>query len=404
MGRRKTLPTGVTIRQYATGREVLVVTFTYKGKTCRETLSIEPTPANIKYAERLRASVQLAIVQQTFDYPAFFPDSPNAHRFDSSKYARRSVAELCEEAIDEAERLETLEKSTLATRIRQHRAQIEPNFSDVSVVELRTSHLEDWIIRSGLKKTSAEAAMSTMRLVIRRALADQVITVNPISYIDWRRVIKKEERMRKSKDEIDPFRDSEIAAILAHARTEKNIYQFAFYTGLRLQELPLVKWANVDWERDTLLLDEAYGTTLTGGNYVKRTKTDQQRTVLMLPPALDALRAQQHLTQMKSEYIFLNPRTGEPYQLQHLNRKWTFCLRRAKVRHRSIKQTRHTFASQALSKGERELWVADQLGHADLSMLRDHYAKWMPEEEGAAYKLRGDWNFCTDSARKESKG
>lgn len=404
---KKKLPTGVTTRRYASGREVIVITFTHKGRTCRETMSIEPTPQNIRYAEQLRASVMLAITKGAFDYAEFFPDSVNAARYGSSEYGRKTIAELCQECLDDAREIKSLELSSLNVRQRYVDLHIKPYLGHLTLPELRTSHIEDWIKTSGLAKASAVTALATLRTVIKRAMADRVIQTNPISFIDWTRVQSKAQRNRRAKDKIDPFRESEIAAILANANDERNAFTVALYTGVRVQELPVLKWANIDWERQTILVDAALGRGDKGRNYPKGTKRDKERFVFLLPPALEAIKRQRAVTETHSEYIFLDPKTGGLYALQTLADRWRSTLRRARVRYRPIKQTRHTFASQALSKGEREAWVADQLGHADLQMLRDHYGKWIPEENGAAYKLRGDWNFekiCTDSARKGQGG
>lgn len=43
-------------------------------------------------------------------------------------------------------------------------------------------------------------------------------------------------------------------------------------------------------------------------------------------------------------------------------------------------QCRHTFASQALSSHVTLEWLAKQLGHADTTMIKKHYAKLIPDD------------------------
>ncbi|MBU76534.1 MAG: hypothetical protein CMK63_06020 [Pseudoalteromonadaceae bacterium] len=50
------------------------------------------------------------------------------------------------------------------------------------------------------------------------------------------------------------------------------------------------------------------------------------------------------------------------------------------MRYRAINQARHTFASQLLTKGVAERWIARQMGHTSITMLEKHYGKWMNEE------------------------
>lgn len=59
---------------------------------------------------------------------------------------------------------------------------------------------------------------------------------------------------------------------------------------------------------------------------------------------------------------------------------FTAHLKKAEVRHRGANQCRHTFASQMLSSYVPVEWVARQLGHADTTMVRKHYGRWIPKD------------------------
>lgn len=65
---------GVEVRKGKRGGSIRL-RFFYRGVECRETLKLEPTRANLLYAERLRGEVLNAIARGTFNYPDFFPES-----------------------------------------------------------------------------------------------------------------------------------------------------------------------------------------------------------------------------------------------------------------------------------------------------------------------------------------
>ncbi len=67
---------------------------------------------------------------------------------------------------------------------------------------------------------------------------------------------------------------------------------------------------------------------------------------------------------------------------------WNATLRRARLRHRNVYQTRHTFCSLALLSGEDPAWVARMMGHNSAKVLFDHYARFIESptrRDGSAF-------------------
>jgi len=67
-----------------------------------------------------------------------------------------------------------------------------------------------------------------------------------------------------------------------------------------------------------------------------------------------------------------------------LHRAWRRVLTAAKVRYRAPEQFRHTFASAMLSRNAPLLYVQQQGGWRSASVLLRVYARWMPQDGGAA--------------------
>ena len=78
------------------------------------------------------------------------------------------------------------------------------------------------------------------------------------------------------------------------------------------------------------------------------------------------------------DYVFTTPsgRCIDPNRLRE--QVWNRTLARAGLRRRTIYQTRHSFASNALAAGEPPSWVAAMLGHTTPEMLFSVYSRYIP--------------------------
>ena len=63
------------------------------------------------------------------------------------------------------------------------------------------------------------------------------------------------------------------------------------------------------------------------------------------------------------------------------------------MRYRNPYQTRHTYASMMLTKVENIMWVAKQMGHANVETVIKYYGRWLPDTSiTAGYKLVHNWS------------
>ncbi|NCC26603.1 MAG: DUF3596 domain-containing protein [Gammaproteobacteria bacterium] len=66
----------------AASASTIEITFTFRGRRCRERLRLKPTAANLRRAEVHRAAILEAIAAGTFDYAVTFPGSKHAAMLD----------------------------------------------------------------------------------------------------------------------------------------------------------------------------------------------------------------------------------------------------------------------------------------------------------------------------------
>jgi integrase len=193
------------------------------------------------------------------------------------------------------------------------------------------------------------------------------------------------------KDEIDPFSAEERAAILNTATgQERNLLQFAFWTGLRISELCAPDWGDVDWRGKRIFVQRALTPHSTEPETPKTTAGE--RYVKLLPAALEALKAQKAHSFLTGEEIFRNPRTHKRWtgDMVIRERMWKRILLRAGVRYRYPYQMRHTYASMMLQAGESVMWVAQQMGHTDWTFTARTYSRWVSIDAPEAGSLAAE--------------
>ena len=350
------------------------ISFTYKGINCRERLKLQPTPANLKRAEQHRAAILHAIERGSFDYAITFPDSPNRFKFAAEKGAGYPLEDWLEKWLGDqkahvkASTWDDYRKIVFNTLI--------PAIGTINLPDLKRADVRDWCKKQTASNKRLANVQSVLRIALQDALDDELIDINPMYGWTFER-----KEAPKPEDDVDPFDAEEQTAILDACKDpqHRNLFQFAFWSGLRTSELVALEWGDIDWRRGTIRVSRALTQASTDPETTKTRRGT--RDVKILQPALDALIAQKPYSYLAGGPVFLNPRTSERWEGDQPIRHgaWTQALRLAKVRYRRPYQTRHTYASMMLTAGESPIWLAGQMGHSDTTLIFRNYGRWIPD-------------------------
>lgn len=349
------------------------IDFRYRGERCRETFKIAPTPANLKRVAQHRAAILDAITHGTFDYAVTFPESANRFKFaDRPQSAGTKFEDYLEGWITKKKK--QLKASTWAGYDKIVTMICRTELGPILLPELKRTHVKAWCQKQTCSNKWLANVQSCLRTALQDALDDDLIEVNPM--YGWK---YENADALKTTDDIDPFDTNEREAILSACRDPqyRNMFEFAFWTGLRTSELVALTWDDIDWINSEARVNKA---KTQFADEPEPTKTRKSvRDVKLLAPALAALTRQKASTFLIGGQIFRDPRTGEPWEGDEGIRQgpWKTALKKAGVRYRRPYQTRHTYASMMLTAGEPLGWVAQQMGHSDLNMLGRVYARWI---------------------------
>jgi integrase len=211
---------------------------------------------------------------------------------------------------------------------------------------------------------------------------------NPMGGIENRAVVRKLP---------DPLTIDDRDQILADMRQHYDLrvwayFQWAFFTGMRPEEIIALQWGDIDWKRRVARVQRVR--TFQGGER-EGSKTHSVRDVDLVPEAFEALTAMKPRTMLKRDEagreadIFENPVTARPWHDERSQRDhyWHPALLRLGIRRRRPYATRHTYCTVALMAGVKPAYIAAQAGHS-VKMLLDSYARWIPENDGGSERER----------------
>jgi integrase len=274
------------------------------------------------------------------------------------------------------------------------RSHLVPTFGELRVSEIRESKVSPWIAQLQEKHLSARRInilLVTLKSILKLARRRRYVRDDALADV---RLLKE------PKTDIDPLGPEDVSAFLAKCPAWWTPYfTTAFFTGFRPNEAAALKWGDVDHQQGSFRIRAGLYRWQEG-----TPKTESSvRDVDMLPPVVAALKeqkVQQAKLRLKlgkgapeagQDYVFTGTDGGR-FNINFVrDNVWYKTLTAAKLRRRTMYQTRHSFASNALAAGENPAWVSAMLGHNGPEILFAVYARYIPNKtrrDGSAFAAR----------------
>jgi len=234
---------------------------------------------------------------------------------------------------------------------------IAPDLGSYKLVELTPEIISRWQaerIAAGAGRVAVLHALALLGSILQRAVESERIARNPA------RIVRKIKRAPRR--EVRPLAPATVEKLrAASGERDAALISVLAYAGLRPQEALALCWGHV---RDrTLLVERAVSL-----GELKDTKTRAHRTVRLLAPLQDDLRAwRQHSGELADGALMFPSASGRPWTKTDWDnwRRRGFdraCMAIALYDARPY-DLRHSFASLLLHEGRSVMYVARQLGH-----------------------------------------
>lgn len=307
-----------------------------------------------------------------------------------SEKQKDTLGYFCQKFLDEAK---TLKKSSQLS----YKASISAlkNYVDFSkhIAKFSRDDVERFYTKinaKGFSMAYATRLKMVLNAVFVRAVDEGKMPKNPM--------YKKRLSNLKLKKECKPFSLEEIKRVLSAcdelAKSDNRFFWLksacvlAFFSGLRSGELLAMKWENIDFFAGKIYVKATINKT---GITLPKTKSSL-REVDLLPVVAKELGifARAKFGNQKAKGFLFVDFEGKPFinTAGEFGELWRAVLSLAGLSLRRFYNTRHTFASLMLSKGENVMWVAKMLGHKSANITLKAYARFIDDGSERASFLR----------------
>ena len=260
-----------------------------------------------------------------------------------------------------------------------------PKFGKMKLREIKTYHIQEFIqyLTTEKKHRNGEAggiSPSTVRryaTVLRSilSLAYQLEYTDNDAGASKRIIFPKVETC-----EVEVYTEEEVRVIFSALDAEpiniRALVELAIFTGMRRGEIVGLKWADIDFENQSLSIKRSIYKPKDGKALEKEPKSKSSIRTISLPDHLIKtlheykLHQDRHISFMgeawnKLDYVFTEE-DGLVMNPQTPTRQFSNFLKRHNIRHLKFHGLRHTSATMLLANGCDIKTVSSRLGHADL--------------------------------------
>jgi integrase len=286
--------------------------------------------------------------------------------------------------------------STYMSREGHVRLYLVPHLGTHILKMLQPSHVEHMMnrmVRDGLSPRTANHARVTLRLALKDAERDGLVTRNAAALARPPRVERKEMTVL-SADETRVLLD------LTKGTRYGSLWALLATTGLRLGEALALTWDDIDIQAAQLRVTKNYSKVGRGEWAIADPKTKRsRRTVPLAPQLADALlelQARQAQERQAAGELWADDDAvfadeyGRRYEPTAVSAPFKRALKEAGLAETlRVHDLRHGFATQLLREGVPLVHISKLLGHSTLAITADLYTHLDGDDTNGAGEIMG---------------
>ncbi len=230
----------------------------------------------------------------------------------------------------------------------------------------------------GLAHSTVRDHFKIIKPAIDWAISKGYITDNPAA---------KVKLPRRVRHEVQTFTPLEVASLIMAARPRwmGDLITLAYRTGMRRGELFGLKWEDVDFDGEYLLVRRTISAKAPKERLIHLPKTERSRRRIDLDRlSLEMLNRRRNVA--TTEWVF-EGRGGHLLSPWIVTKYMAMACKKTGIPHRCFHTLRHTHATLLLSKGVNPKVVQERLGHSTLEMTLGTYGHVLPTMQQAAIQV-----------------
>lgn len=213
-------------------------------------------------------------------------------------------------------------------------------------------------------------------------------------------------KLRVEKKKMNIYQKSDIAALMTALNDVPDMWKalvtLAIVTGARAGELVGLEWKHINFEKDTILIEQSLTLKKGEGVKVKSTKTERSRMVSIPAVAslmLKDLKHEKNKTKLQAaemwvrewegidrDFVFTAPNAfGRPLRPDSVTQWWErFLAKHANLKFINFHGLRHTSVSILIDENTPMKAISERVGHAKIGTSMDIYGHLLEEADKRA--------------------
>ena len=236
--------------------------------------------------------------------------------------------------------------------------------------------IADDLLTEGRDPSTIRNALMPLRVIIRRAVEDGDLVINPCAHLRLPAVRGRRERIASP--------DEAPRLLAALPERDRPVWATALYAGLRRGELMALRWDDVDLAAGVIRVERSYDDK---GRVEIEPKSRAGRRTVPIVGALRDVLVEHRARQDRNGGLVFGSRAETPFVPSNLWRRAERAWKRTSLEPIGLHEARHTFASVLIAAGVNAKAITTYMGHASIQTTYDLYGKLMPGSESEAAAL-----------------